>query len=320
MPRKARVEFPGAVYHLICQDSSANRASSLFTGREWSELGSRDIDGKAERPRERARTSQWLSDLRLYDYRNRMYQPELGRFLQPDVKGFEAGDYNLYRYCGNDPINKTDPLGLYVYSLTSWGGGDWSGRPDGITNLDVHLLNEAKVVDEIRNFERKMELNALPGDPNVKWSGRINQIHDPSDKFGPYTVATTDWTVASKASSEGNNIAGFGNELQVNIHWNDSSDARSQLMAQNMTSPRGEFAHARDAFWYGWHSGQRLDGSTFPSARDAANGVARTLIGTNTPTDAAAQQMVDALRPWARDSIDASKMNHDPPYSTDHLY
>jgi len=55
---------------------------------------------------------EWLSDLKLYDYRNRMYQPELGRFLQPDPKEFAAGDYNLYRYCHNDPINKSDPLGL----------------------------------------------------------------------------------------------------------------------------------------------------------------------------------------------------------------
>ena len=39
---------------------------------------------------------EWLGDLRLYDYRNRMYQPELGRFLQPDPKEFGAGDYNLY--------------------------------------------------------------------------------------------------------------------------------------------------------------------------------------------------------------------------------
>jgi RHS repeat-associated protein len=26
---------------------------------------------------------EWLSDLKLYDYRHRMYQPELGRFMQP---------------------------------------------------------------------------------------------------------------------------------------------------------------------------------------------------------------------------------------------
>ena len=55
---------------------------------------------------------EWLSDVKLYDYRNRMYQPELGRFLQPDPKQFAAGDYNLYRYCHNDPVNKTDPTGL----------------------------------------------------------------------------------------------------------------------------------------------------------------------------------------------------------------
>jgi RHS repeat-associated protein len=55
---------------------------------------------------------EFLSGLRIYDFRNRMYQPELGRFLQPDPKQFEAGDYNLYRYCHNDPVNKTDPMGL----------------------------------------------------------------------------------------------------------------------------------------------------------------------------------------------------------------
>jgi RHS repeat-associated protein len=66
---------------------------------------------------------EWLSDLRIYDYRARQYQPELGRFLQPDPQEFAAGDYNLYRYCHNDPVNRSDPTGLV--SLTSLGGGDW---------------------------------------------------------------------------------------------------------------------------------------------------------------------------------------------------
>lgn len=55
---------------------------------------------------------EWLNDLKIYDYRNRLYQPELGRFLQPDPKHFAAGDYNLYRYCHNDPVNKSDPFGM----------------------------------------------------------------------------------------------------------------------------------------------------------------------------------------------------------------
>src|SRR5205085_6447171 len=56
---------------------------------------------------------EWIPDLKLYDYRARLYRPELGRFLQPDAKEFAAGDYNLYRYCHNDPVNHTDPMGLY---------------------------------------------------------------------------------------------------------------------------------------------------------------------------------------------------------------
>jgi RHS repeat-associated protein len=55
---------------------------------------------------------EWLKELGVYDYRHRMYHPELGRFLQPDPKHFAAGDYNLYRYCHNDPVNKIDPTGL----------------------------------------------------------------------------------------------------------------------------------------------------------------------------------------------------------------
>ena len=55
---------------------------------------------------------EWLQDLRIYDFRNRQYQPELGRFLQPDPQEFAAGDYNLYRYCHNDPVNRSDPFGF----------------------------------------------------------------------------------------------------------------------------------------------------------------------------------------------------------------
>jgi RHS repeat-associated protein len=67
---------------------------------------------------------EYLSDLKLYDYRNRLYQPELGRFLQPDPKEFAAGDYNLYRYCHNDPVNKNDPFGLDTYQQNREIGGD----------------------------------------------------------------------------------------------------------------------------------------------------------------------------------------------------
>jgi uncharacterized protein RhaS with RHS repeats len=41
-----------------------------------------------------------------------MFDPSIGRWLEEDPSGFEAGDVNLYRYVENDPTNATDPTGL----------------------------------------------------------------------------------------------------------------------------------------------------------------------------------------------------------------
>ncbi|MCL2624019.1 MAG: RHS repeat-associated core domain-containing protein, partial [Planctomycetaceae bacterium] len=45
-------------------------------------------------------------------YRNRVYHPTLGRFVQRDPIGYNAGDVNLMRYVGNRSVNRVDPLGL----------------------------------------------------------------------------------------------------------------------------------------------------------------------------------------------------------------
>src|SRR2546430_16391709 len=55
---------------------------------------------------------EYLQELGIYDYRHRMYHPQLGRFLQSDPTGFDAGDMNLFRYCGDDPVDRSDPTGL----------------------------------------------------------------------------------------------------------------------------------------------------------------------------------------------------------------
>ena len=53
----------------------------------------------------------WLASLGMYDYKARTYSPTLGRFLQTDPIGYQAG-LNWYAYAGSDPVNATDPTGL----------------------------------------------------------------------------------------------------------------------------------------------------------------------------------------------------------------
>lgn len=54
---------------------------------------------------------QWYSNVGVYDLRNRFYSPDVGRFLQGDPIGFKGDATNLYRYCGNNPIMRSDPSG-----------------------------------------------------------------------------------------------------------------------------------------------------------------------------------------------------------------
>jgi RHS repeat-associated protein len=53
----------------------------------------------------------YLPQVGMYYYKNRMYSTTLGRFIETDPIGYGDG-LNWYAYVHNQPINKSDPMGL----------------------------------------------------------------------------------------------------------------------------------------------------------------------------------------------------------------
>jgi RHS repeat-associated protein len=67
-----------------------------------------------------------INDLALdwTDYGARMYMPEIGRWGVPDPMAELGFSLTPYRYCYNNPVNYTDPFGLWEQSASGWSTTD----------------------------------------------------------------------------------------------------------------------------------------------------------------------------------------------------
>ena len=113
----------GSVVMLTDSNGAAYQSYSYDA---WGKVTARDASGSVIASS--AISAPWLFTGRrfdkesgLYHYRARTYSAELGRFLQMDPIKFDAGDPNIFRYVGNDPVNWTDPFGLDYYESTAFG-------------------------------------------------------------------------------------------------------------------------------------------------------------------------------------------------------
>lgn len=125
----------------------------------------------------------WLEEVGVYHYKNRAYDPELGRFLQPDPIG-SAGSINLYGYAENDPINRTDPAGLCARRIqTGWftpgAGQPTTEESPTVTGFPIY-----------RCFENVLPDISQPGRPRTQENpdrgggGPMGQPDQPDERQG----------------------------------------------------------------------------------------------------------------------------------------
>ena len=110
---------------------------------------------------------EYIAELKLYDYRNRVYSPELGRFLQTDPLRFGAGDANVYRYVGNNAGNATDPTGLYTPDDSGlFAGSDaFSAGGDCDSGSGFDLTIGTGIADPLPTFDANL--------PPLEYSGQL---------------------------------------------------------------------------------------------------------------------------------------------------
>jgi RHS repeat-associated protein len=107
-------------------------------------------------------TGRWLDhETGLLHYRQRYYNPALGRFLTRDPQGY-ADSFNFYEYVNSNPVNRIDPLGecgplctaaagAVVGGAIEWGRQGWNNHRAGmtwreaVTNVDVGQIAGAAV-------------------------------------------------------------------------------------------------------------------------------------------------------------------------------
>jgi RHS repeat-associated protein len=111
----------------------------------------------------------------LYANRYRWVSPQLGRYVSRDPMGFDAGDVNLFRWLGNDPVNRVDPYGYSSQYASYEQCQKWKNELEEAKSQMERLLN---------NYDRYRDY--FGGDPIWKWVDGVKTFMGLTKPWGHY--------------------------------------------------------------------------------------------------------------------------------------
>jgi RHS repeat-associated protein len=194
----------------------------------------------------------------LYYDNARWYSTFTGDFLSQDPSGYAAGDNNLYRFDGNNPVTNTDPTGLmFATDITSGSilgqaGSDLSGlyndlngeslnpEPGYSDGLASNLFGVTSSSTPVSNADEAAIVNDLSGpigdtssEPDFSNLLLANPSSLGSDLYGN-TLTTGEFnSPATEASSPVSNLTPWGDQSLAVIQARQNQFNPSHLEVVN---------------------------------------------------------------------------------------
>jgi RHS repeat-associated protein len=177
---------------------------------------------------------EWIKELGIYDYRNRYYHPGLGRFLQSDPTGFDAGDMNLFRYCGDDPVDRADPMGLDYGPFDS---ADQAYRffDAKFNNRSINENREYRVeIYQGKGTNKYYTTNAVAGDRHQTAPVPINVARDLYTYVGP-GHSHGNWSTGYTDKNGVTHVTGVAREPRLDNFRSQRPSPKDEALAKKET-------------------------------------------------------------------------------------
>jgi len=143
-------------------------------------------------------------NLGLYDYGFRLYDPAIGRWSAPDPLAELGFSLTPYRYCFNNPVNYTDPFGLWEQDAN----GNYSTNDQGdIKRLLSYLTTESYALNNNPSIE---QINGFIGGEESE--GGLGTLSDGSQLVSAVNV---------NGYQQGNRVDWYTDKKSFNNAWHE---------------------------------------------------------------------------------------------------